>query len=58
VHPWGALASTARFKHLSVWLEMQDGMWAPPTAEYQIKLVNQADASKSFSLGGGGENCN
>ncbi|KAG1673777.1 hypothetical protein FOA52_002346 [Chlamydomonas sp. UWO 241] len=36
--------------HLSVFLETQDDMWEP-SADYKITLLNQADASKSFSYG-------
>ncbi|KAG1673421.1 hypothetical protein FOA52_002186 [Chlamydomonas sp. UWO 241] len=49
VHPWGVLGSVGHFTHLSVWLEMQDSMWAP-TAEYRMTLVNK-DTRKSYSQG-------
>jgi hypothetical protein len=37
--------------HLSVFLELQDAMWAPAAVKYKLTVVNQADASKSVSLG-------
>ncbi|KAG1665999.1 hypothetical protein FOA52_010097 [Chlamydomonas sp. UWO 241] len=36
--------------HLSVFLDLQDPMWAPHT-QYKLSLVKQADASKSRSYG-------
>ncbi|KAG1656641.1 hypothetical protein FOA52_008865 [Chlamydomonas sp. UWO 241] len=36
--------------HLSVFLEAQDDMWAP-SAEFKFTMLNQADASKSLSMG-------
>jgi hypothetical protein len=36
--------------HLSVFLELQDTLWAP-SAEYKLTLVNQADVSKSHLWG-------
>ncbi|KAG1674605.1 hypothetical protein FOA52_001854 [Chlamydomonas sp. UWO 241] len=38
--------------HLSVFLELQDAMWAPGSVKYKLTVVNQADASKSLSKGG------
>jgi hypothetical protein len=32
--------------HLSVFLEVQDGIWEP-SIEFKMTLINQADASKS-----------
>ncbi|KAG1674608.1 hypothetical protein FOA52_001857 [Chlamydomonas sp. UWO 241] len=35
--------------HLSVFLELQDAMWAPGAVKCKLTAVNQADASKSVS---------
>jgi hypothetical protein len=37
--------------HLSVFLVAQDAMWAPTVKFATITLVNQADASNSYSHG-------
>ncbi|KAG1679164.1 hypothetical protein FOA52_000520 [Chlamydomonas sp. UWO 241] len=37
--------------HLSVYLALGDAMWAPLSAEFELKLVNQVDSSKSISKG-------
>ncbi|KAG1674617.1 hypothetical protein FOA52_001866 [Chlamydomonas sp. UWO 241] len=47
VHPQGNGADQGT--HLSVFLELQDAMWAPEAVKYKLTAVNQADASKSLS---------
>jgi hypothetical protein len=46
VYPGGC--RDGRGTHLSVFLEAQDAIWSP-SAKYTLHVVNQADASKSFS---------